>query len=468
MVFGLRCRISSTSTIVPTTIFSAILLSTTATSSSYSRLIGIHSTRAISNTAAAAAFTFVPTSSYPSFHHTSTSSPSSPSLIALNMLSTSSTSSSGGTIYKRTKLSHLPSSTKLIGTHSGTFQADEALGVWLLRQTPTYRHAKVVRSRDEAVLNNCDIVLDVGGIYDHSKLRYDHHQRGYDEKFVPKKGTKERCTKLSASGLIYRHYGKDVICEYYPQLLLKDTNNAEALDWVYTKMYDSFMEAIDAIDTGVEPLPPNVMGSDGQEVQLIYRDNTGLSSRVSRINPRWNEVVEDEGEDGETTGGTPPDPDARFEIASEMCGQDFMSILTKIVESDLPARTIVQSAVQSRYEVDSSGEIICLPSGGLPWKNEIYELEKEYGLDGSSSSTPLIKYVLYTDQSNMWRIQCVSVEGKAFENRRGLPEAWRGLRDEELSSLSGIEGCTFVHASGFIGGNASYEGVLEMARKALK
>jgi hypothetical protein len=51
------------------------------------------------------------------------------------MLSTSSTSSSGGTIYKRTKLSHLPSSSKLIGTHSGTFQADEALGVWLLRQT---------------------------------------------------------------------------------------------------------------------------------------------------------------------------------------------------------------------------------------------------------------------------------------------------------------------------------------------
>ena len=227
----------------------------------------------------------------------------------------------------------------------------------------------------------------------------------------------------------------------------------DVLDWVYNKMYDSFMEAIDAIDTGVEPLPPSSLGSDGKELQLVYRDNTGLSSRVSRINPRWNEVSEED--------GTAPDPDARFEIASEVCGQDFMSMLIKIVESDLPARTIVQTAVQSRFNVDASGEIICLPSGGLPWKNEVYELEQEYALD------TLIKYVLYTDQSNMWRIQCVSVEGKACENRRGLPEAWRGLRDEELSAVSGIEGCTFVHASGFIGGNASYEGVLEMARKAL-
>ena len=322
------------------------------------------------------------------------------------------------------------------------------------------------------MLGTCDIVLDVGGIYDHSKLRYDHHQRGYEERFAPKQ-TKtigngdvvvvERCTKLSASGLIYRHYGKEVICEHYPQLLVKESSSSsssssgeggdDVLDWVYNKMYDSFMEAIDAIDTGVEPLPPSSLGSDGKELQLVYRDNTGLSSRVSRINPRWNEVSEED--------GTAPDPDARFEIASEVCGQDFMSMLIKIVESDLPARTIVQTAVQSRFNVDASGEIICLPSGGLPWKNEVYELEQEYALD------TLIKYVLYTDQSNMWRIQCVSVEGKAFENRRGLPEAWRGLRDEELSAVSGIEGCTFVHASGFIGGNASYEGVLEMARKAL-
>lgn len=40
----------------------------------------------------------------------------------------------------------------------------------------------------------------------------------------------------------------------------------------------------------------------------------------------------------------------------------------------------------------------------------------------------------------------------SFESRKALPEAWRGLRDEELSKASGIEGGIFIHASGFIGG----------------
>ena len=66
----------------------------------------------------------------------------------------------------------------MIGTHSGTFQCDEALGCWLLRQHPDFANAKIVRSRDNHVLDQLDIVIDVGGVYDPAKLRFDHHQRG--------------------------------------------------------------------------------------------------------------------------------------------------------------------------------------------------------------------------------------------------------------------------------------------------
>ena len=52
--------------------------------------------------------------------------------------------------------------------------------------------------------------------------------------------------------------------------------------------------------------------------------------------------------------------------------------------------------------------------------------------------------------------------------RLGLLEEWRGIRDEPLSILSGIKGCIFVHASGFIGGNDTREGTLSMARKTLQ
>lgn len=223
----------------------------------------------------------------------------------------------------------------------------------------------------------------------------------------------------------------------------------ESESQAYTKMYDSFMEPIDAIDTGVELLPPG-----SESIQLQYSDRTGLSSRVSRTNPRWNEVDE--------ATGKSPDPDARFEIASNMCGDDFLNILTHIVESDLPARSFVDEAVQKRHETDVSGQIIVLQSGGLPWKSHVYELEHLYNIE------PEIKFVLYTDQAGMWRVQAVPVEGKAFENRLGLPKEWRGVRDQDLEKVAGIEGCTFCHAAGFIGGNKSYEGVLKMAQVALK
>ena len=47
--------------------------------------------------------------------------------------------------------------------------------------------------------------------------------------------------------------------------------------------------------------------------------------------------------------------------------------------------------------------------------------------------------------------------------RLPLHEEWRGVRDEDLSSVSGIPGCVFVHTSGFIGGNKTLEGAMTMA-----
>jgi len=285
-----------------------------------------------------------------------------------------SSNSNQSPTFKRAKLEDTPVHDKVIGTHSGTFQADEAMGCWMLRQLPQYRNAKVVRSRDPQLLDKCDIVIDVGGVYDHGALRYDHHQRGYDERFDSgKPGKNGRCTKHSASGLVYRHYGKDVLKAYYPGL------SDEYIDIAYTKVYDSLLEALDAIDTGVEPVAD-------ESVEILYKDSTGLSSRVSRLNPRWNEVDDN---------FEKPKEDERFELAVTACGEDFLSVMASVVESDIPARSFVQKALLNRFEVDPSGEILCFESGGLPWRNHLYELEKEHKIE------KLIKFVLYPDTSGM-------------------------------------------------------------------
>ncbi|WP_334169494.1 MYG1 family protein, partial [Timonella senegalensis] len=62
----------------------------------------------------------------------------------------------------------------IIATHNGKFHADDVFGVALLKQL--YPDAQVVRSRDPKVLDQADIVLDVGGVYDVEARRFDHHQ----------------------------------------------------------------------------------------------------------------------------------------------------------------------------------------------------------------------------------------------------------------------------------------------------
>lgn len=76
--------------------------------------------------------------------------------------------------------------------------------------------------------------------------------------------------------------------------------------------------------------------------------------------------------------------------------------------------------------------------------------------------------MLFKDSTDKWRVSTVSVTSSSFEFRLGLPEELRGLRDEELSQKSGVAGCIFIHAAGFIGGANSEEGVLKLARMSLE
>jgi len=59
----------------------------------------------------------------------------------------------------------------------------------------------------------------------------------------------------------------------------------------------------------------------------------------------------------------------------------------------LPARAFVREAVEKRKSVDKSGEIILLETV-CPWKEHLYELEEEMGVE-----KPL-KYCLFEVSSN--------------------------------------------------------------------
>jgi uncharacterized UPF0160 family protein len=86
---------------------------------------------------------------------------------------------------------------------------------------------------------------------------------------------------------------------------------------------------------------------------------------------------------------------------------------------------------------------------------------------GLNSDDKKILYSIFPDVNGSWRIQAVPISSHSFELRKALPDQWRGLRDKELDKMCGIEGCVFIHASGFIGGHSTRAGALEMGRKAL-
>ncbi|KAL4400356.1 hypothetical protein ACI68E_003273 [Malassezia pachydermatis] len=335
---------------------------------------------------------------------------------------------------KRIKLSH--DARPVIVTHSGTFHADEALAVHLLYKLPVLRDAELIRTRDAAEIAKGTIVVDVGAEYVPEQHRYDHHQRGFFETFDD-----EHKTKLSSAGLVWKHFGRDILAAH-----LNTTADDERVPILYKKMYDDFVEAIDAIDNGIA-LYPDVEGPPA------YRSRTDLSSRVGYLNPRWNETWDD------------ADLLKRFRRASELAGTEFFERVDDAVEAWLPARQLVIDALNQRKSfegADAQGRIV-LFERIVAWKSHIFNLEEELAIPDNEK--PL--YIVYADEAGKWRVQAVPVNPESFESRRALPEPWRGIRDEELSQLTGIPGCIFVHQSGFIGGHQTKEGALALATKAL-
>ncbi|XP_032238349.2 MYG1 exonuclease isoform X2 [Nematostella vectensis] len=305
---------------------------------------------------------------------------------------------------------------KKIGTHNGTFHCDEVLACYMLKQLPEYSHADIIRTRDPKILEQCDVVVDVSGVYDASKHRYDHHQRSFTGCMQTLTDSQKPWkTKLSSAGLVYLHFGRRVLSQ-----VMQMPEDHQALDKVYDKIYENLIQEVDAIDNGVSQ-------SDEKPRYII---TTNLSARVGNLNPKWNDKNMDE--------------EAQFNKALQLVGGEFMDKVLYYKNSWLPARSLVKGAVLHRFEVDESGEIAELAECGCPWKDHLFDLEKELN------------------------IECVSVRPQSFENRLGLLEEWRGIRDDALSKLSGIQGCIFVHATGFIGGNQTRKGALEMARKTLQ
>jgi len=149
-----------------------------------------------------------------------------------------------------------------IVTHNGTFHADDvfAVATLLVYLKKDIKEVNIVRSRDEKDFASADYVVDVGGVHDEEKNRFDHHQAGGA-------GKREDGVPYASFGLVWKKFGRE--------LLGVDAERLEKL----------LVESIDAHDSGVE-IAKSVKGE-------LYPYTFGRL--VSSLNPTWKEEAESAG-----------------------------------------------------------------------------------------------------------------------------------------------------------------------------
>lgn len=89
-----------------------------------------------------------------------------------------------------------------IATHNGGFHTDDVFAMATLQLVHGTENVEIIRTRDEAVLTNADVVVDVGGVYDVETKRFDHHQIGGP--------VRDNGIPYAAFGLVWREYGEAV------------------------------------------------------------------------------------------------------------------------------------------------------------------------------------------------------------------------------------------------------------------
>ncbi len=160
-----------------------------------------------------------------------------------------------------------------VGTHDGSFHADEVTACALLLTFDLVDRDKIVRSRDLKVLEKCEYVCDVGGVYDPCMKRFDHHQAEY-------------IGDLSSAGMIWLYLKEQAIVD----------------EMTYDFFNRSLILGVDAHDIGAAKLemgtatfsqiisnfvPPRYDAPDDEQTQAFFQALDFVVGHLKRLLVRF-------------------------------------------------------------------------------------------------------------------------------------------------------------------------------------
>lgn len=300
---------------------------------------------------------------------------------------------------------------KLIA-HDGSFHADDifaaaTLSILLERKGEEF---EITRTRVPELIEAGDYVFDVGGIHDEATNRFDHHQVGGAGKRNFGEGDKAIDVEYAAFGLVWKKFGAEV------------AGTQKAADIIEKKL----VAAIDAGDNGFE------LGKYEYEVSP-YSIQTAFYS----MRPTWKE---------------------------ESLTEDEMFFKCVVFAKEILLREIIQ--VRDAIEAE---EIVVSVYNNTEDKR-IIALDDAYPFEYALHNFPEPMYVIVPSKSakDKWSVRAVRQDSKTFKNKKDLPKAWAGLRDEELQKVTGVEDAVFCHRALFMAVAKTKEGAIKLAQIALE
>ena len=292
-------------------------------------------------------------------------------------------------------------SIKTIGTHNGKFHADDVMATAMLKLL--LGDIKVIRTRDEEMLNKLDFVYDI------CLGEFDHHQLD--------KEVRENSIPYAASGLVWREFGSRIIQKFSSKF---DEND---IIFIFDYIDKNLVQGIDATDNGVDIKT---------EIKV-----TSISDIVQCFNPSWD---------------SNDSKDEAFEEAVGYCFEVIKRMISRQV-SVINARIIVDEAFENR----TINEIMVLEKG-CPWLQQLLKTDID---------SEVLFVISPGDARADYKIQTVKKTPGTFEARRDILESIRGKSSEEINSIIKIDDAIFCHKAGFIASAKSLESVFKIAKLSI-
>ncbi len=294
-----------------------------------------------------------------------------------------------------------------IVTHDKNFHADEVMAYSVLRYL--YPMAKLVRSRDAKYDEDIDIVIDIGGEYNHKRGRYDHHQEGFRETFSLKTDI-----PMSSAGLIWKHYGIEFIKKFTCAYEL------DKIYWIYNEVYDKLFKEIDASDNGI----------------ILHRSKTCISCIISEMN----------GDETEKESQL-----LRFHNAAKLCSIVLKAKVRNVFEQYNEINKYGSVIMDELEKLKQKDEIVIIKNKNKQWKKIVYPwLEKTKNRN--------LKFIIMMREPERWCIHAITCGKK---NRKDIINEQRG------KTLLGDK-LIHIHRNRFIAHTVDLESAIQLAEVSLR